>query len=357
MGSYVVVTHGEVHWRAGRDAVGLFTQGPFADMDACLRGSRVLKDLHVKRTHEVVDGERVFYLKVYKEGGWGAKLRQTFLGSKAEHELEMCLGVMRRGVPTVPLTAVGERGWESYVVVEKLDGWRSLEEMLLAGEFGKLELRQVLFQYGVWARQVHDAGVWQHDFNPSNVLAKEWGDAVEFKIIDFEKMRLYRSLSEPARLKLLAKLSRMQGLAREDWRHFLEGYLHKYPEEQRREGEIVATLERYEREVSERDTVKMAARCVEENRNFGSFETERYLGYHRKPHPDGAMPGLDAEAVRRIAAGEGAAGTRTVECEHALHAWRTANVMVREGAPAPLAVFVEKGKERGFLVYAEVERL
>ena len=353
MSSYVVMTSGDVHWRVGRDAVKLFQTGPFADLDALMSTARVLKDLHIKRSYEVTIGERVFFMKVYKSGGVLARVKTSLFGSRALREFDMCLGVMRKGVPTVPLTAAGERGAESFVVVEKLDGWSQLEEVLLGAEIEGRSLKELLFEYGMWARQVHDAGVWQYDFNPSNVLVKTWGDAVEFKIIDFEKMKLYRTIPEGERLKLLAKMKRLPKLTDEDWQNFMDGYLHKYPEEQRREAEIFARLERYEEEQDRKDTVRMMKSCVEDNRNFRAFEAGKYIGYHRKPHPDRILPGLDPAEVKVLAGAGAPAAYEKVEEEFALHAWKTANVQVREGGRVPVAVFIEKGKDKGFLVFGK----
>jgi tRNA A-37 threonylcarbamoyl transferase component Bud32 len=351
MSSYVVFTAGGVHWRAGRDAVALIQKGPFADLDALMAKSRLLKDLHIKRMYEVQVGERIFFLKVYKAGSWVQRLKTSLLGSRALREMDLCLGVMRKGVPTVPLTASGERGSESYVVIEKLYGWSQLEELLLGAEIEGRSLKDLMFQYGLWARQVHDAGVWQYDFNPSNVLVKTWGDAVEFKIIDFEKMKLFRAIPEGKRLRLIAKMKRMPKLTNEDWQSFLDGYLHKYPDEQRREREILAKLEQYEEEQDRKDTVRMMKSCVEENRNFRAFEVGEYIGYYRKPHPARSVPGLEPGDAKALAGAKVPERFEKVEQEFALHAWKTANVQVREGGRLPVAVFIVKGKDRGFLVY------
>ncbi len=351
MSSYVVFTVNGVHWRAGRDAVKLFQTGPFSDLDALMAKARLVKDLHIKKMYEVQHGDRVFFMKVYKAGSMMQRLKTSLLGSRAAREFEMCLGVMRKGVPTVPLTGAGERGAESFVVVEKLDGWSQLEEVLLGAEIEGRSLKELLFQYGLWARQVHDAGVWQYDFNPSNVLVKTWGDAVEFKIIDFEKMKLYRAIPEGDRLQLIAKMKRMPKLTDEDWQSFLDGYLHKYPDEQRREREILDKLERYEEEQAKKDTVRLMKACVEENRNFRPFETDRYIGYHRRPHENREVPGLDPAEVNSIGRGVEMTRFRRQAVEFALHEWKNANVQVREGGELPLAVFIEKGKESGFLVF------
>jgi tRNA A-37 threonylcarbamoyl transferase component Bud32 len=353
MSSYVVFTTNGVQWRAGRDVVGLFQRGPFSDIDGLMSRARLMKDLHIKKMYEVEHGERVFFLKVYKAGNWLQRLKTSLLGSRSLRELDVCLGVMRKGVPTVPLAAVGERGAESFVVVEKLDGWSQLEEVLLNAEAEGRGLKDLMFQYGVWARQVHDAGVWQYDFNPSNVLVKTWGDAVEFKIIDFEKMKLYRTIAEGERLKLLAKMKRMPKLSGEEWQSFMDGYLHKYPDEQRREQEILAKLEVYEEQQAKRDTMRLMKSCVEDNRNFMPFETDRYIGYCRRPHADREVPGLTQAEVNAIAGRKAGERYRIEAAEFALHAWKGANVQVRDGGAVPLGVFIEKGKESGFVVYLQ----
>ena len=91
--------------------------------------------------------------------------------------------------------------------------------------------------------------------------------------------------------------------------------------------------------------------CVEENRNFRPFETDDYIGYHRRPHPNREVAGLEPAEVNSLARGLELSRFRKEAVEFALHEWKNANGQVREGGELPLAVFIEKGKESGFLVY------
>jgi tRNA A-37 threonylcarbamoyl transferase component Bud32 len=279
-------------------------------------------------------------------------LKVYCFGARAIHELKMCVGLLRRGVPTVPLAAAGQRGAESYVVCEKLEGWSQLEEMLLSESTPARLRRTLLFEYGKFARELHDAGVWQYDFNPSNVLVKEWGAAVEFKVIDFEKMRLHGRLSESVRLRSIAKINRLPRLTRVDRVRFLEGYLHKYPDEQRRIKEIVSSIGRYIGAQSERDSVRLARSCVSENRNFSPFEIGSQCGYYRKRRPEMPEIGLTFEELRRLAEpGEANGSFVLLPAEHAIYEWKAANQRARAGGELPLAVIIRRGEEKGTMVY------
>ena len=71
-----------------------------------LTSGRVLKDYPNKR---LVEG-RGFIIKIYRPKSRARNMKARILGTPAEHELKACAGVMERGVPAVPVIAVGVRG-------------------------------------------------------------------------------------------------------------------------------------------------------------------------------------------------------------------------------------------------------
>jgi len=353
MSSYVPVSSGGVRWKVLPDLRLLFEFGAFSNLEKLLRTTEVqraevVRDLRDTRLYEITVVDLIFYFKVYKPRG---VLGRLFGGSGAERELENCLGAMRRGVQVVPLTAVGEKGAESFVVSQVLDGWTTLEESLLYEDVQGRPRRGMMFQFGVWARQIHDAGVLQPDIDPAHILVKTWGDEVEFRLMDFESMQLGKTIPEAKRMAAVARLNDFPKLTRTDRVRFLDGYVHKYPEESRAFKEMNEKVLKARTEQSERKTVRMALDCVQESERFGLFATEKHLGYFRRPR-DANGAGIEVDEVVRISEGRcDRARWRIVESPHALYDWKQANVLVRDGGPTPLAVIVEAGRENGVVVY------
>ncbi len=351
MSSYIPVMSGGVRWKVLPDFRLLFEFGAFADLTKTLARGSVVRDLRATRLIEVSIVDYVFFVKIYKPGGLWSRVRLLFGGSGARREMENCLGATRRGVQVVPLTAIGERGVESFVVTQKLDGWNTLEQVLLENRISGKQRRDIMFAFGVWARQIHDSGVWQQNVDPGNVLVKTWGEGFEFRLIDFEKMRLIKSISEQDRLTSVAKLNRFPKLTRADRVRFLDGYLHKYPDEVRSMKAINEKIVRMEQAQRERFTARLSFDCVEDNRTFGAFATEQHMGYFRR---GGDLEGIGIDIEEAVRLSEGKADEsryKRVKCAQALYTWKQANLLVREGGAPPLAVIVANGVETGQVIY------
>jgi tRNA A-37 threonylcarbamoyl transferase component Bud32 len=204
MSEYRKLTSDGWTWRVAAAWAPSFTNGPFARFDELLRAGRPVKDLNIKRTIEVRVGGASFLVKIYKRRGALQQLRSAILGSRAGRELDALLGAVKRGVPTLPFVAVGERKGESCVVIRREPDRVRLDHLLESSP----RRRALIEEYGRWARRVHDAGVAQYDFNPTNVLASS-GDDADLRLIDYEKVTVGSPPDETARLKSLAKIWRM----------------------------------------------------------------------------------------------------------------------------------------------------
>lgn len=321
----------------------------FRAFDTLVSSRRVVKDLRHKRTEEVRLGYRTFLVKTYKAGPWPRRLKTAIFGSRAIHELRMSDAVLRLGLPTAPVTAAGERGGESWVAVEIIPGAEQLQKVLLSGSTPPARRRELLFSYGKFARRLHDAGVSQYDFNPSNILL----DGSGFRVIDFEKMRIYgRPVPERVRMRALAKMNRISDLTRADRLRFLMGYLEAHAVDRLRRKEIAARVRRLWLDQEARDAKRSERRCVRENRDFGAFDFGGATGFYRKPREENPEAGISPEELRRaIEAPEGQAPFRFQESGEALAEWKRANRESRAGKAAPLAVFFRKGGGRGTLVF------
>jgi len=317
----------------------------FDDLDAALLRGRVVKDYRHKRTVECRVSGVVWLVKIYKPGGVFRRLKSRFLGSRARHELRMYLGVERRRIPTVPLAAVAERGAEGFVICRKLEGWRSVEEALLDPATPSGVRRKLADDYGRFARRLHDAGVWQYDFNPSNVLVDPKRPH-DLRVIDFEKMKLLRSVSLESRLRSMAKINRVPRLSRSDRLRFFRSYFHDRDDLR----DLLRRLRTRILRQTRHDAARIRRLCTRENRNFAPIDSPECTGWYRRRRPDHPEFGLMPEEVEALVLGT-RKGYRVEPREDAISAWRDSNARAKEGSPPPLAVVRKRGAREGYVVY------
>lgn len=305
----------------------------------------VIKDLRHKKTVEERRGGGAFLIRTYKPSLLRG-LKERVLGSKPARELKMSQEVERRGIPCAPVAAISRDS----VAVLKLTGWVQLQEVLLSDSTPGVRRRLLCFEYGRFARFLHDRGIWQYDFNPSNILVEEGSS--RFRVIDFEKMKVYGRLEEESRLRSIAKISRIPKLNRGDRLRFLKGYLHPWPSEGKRWKEIARLLLAFARKQAAHDAARAGRRCVEENRDFGKFEHTHSSGFYLKRRPERPLVGMTPEEVAILANLGALNGKYRIErAPHALAAWSEANEQARRGGPVPIAVVIGRGGSEGTILY------
>jgi GT2 family glycosyltransferase/tRNA A-37 threonylcarbamoyl transferase component Bud32 len=308
----------------------------FNDFDGKRRSTKVLKDLTWKKMLEYTTGGKTYFIKIYKAPGWWRQLRTMVLGSRARHEWTMSDGVYHRGIRQAPVVAMREGGGEDWVAIEKLDGWTQLQETMLAAS----DRRRLCSGYGRFARRLHDAGIWQYDFNPTNILVK--GD--QFRLIDFERMKLYpRAVPRGERMKSIGKMNRVPSISKTDRLRFLKGYLGSVASELKAWKETARELLRvYEAKV-EQDIDRSERRCLDENRDFGAFEIGEWRGHYRKK--------VTLDEIRAMAEGT-PEKYRLESVPDAITAWKKANRKAKEeGGPEPLAVIVKRSASEGRIAF------
>lgn len=303
---------------------------------------KVVKDLNWKRTIEYTDAGKTYLIKVYKSPTFGKRLKNLVAGSRSGHELAMSLGVHARGIPQAPVAAMME-GWnENWVAIEKLADWSQLQETLL----GMKDRRQLCTAYGRFARRLHDAGIWQYDFNPTNILVKDG----EFLLIDFERMRLYDSaVPTGERMQSLAKMNRLPAITRADRLRFLKGYLGSVAAELRAWKDVAKEILRRHASQVNHDVDRSERRCLDENRDFGAFEIGDWRGHYRKRRSE-REGGLTLDEVKALV--EKAPETFRFEtAADAIAEWQKANRKASEGGPAPVAVMVKRAGSDGKIAF------
>jgi tRNA A-37 threonylcarbamoyl transferase component Bud32 len=315
----------------------------FNEFENKTKQQKLIKNLKHKKTVEYTAAGKTYLVKMYKLETIGRKIKAFLTGSRARHEFEVSLELQRRGIPAVRVVAMKESGDPRWVACEKLEGWDQLQAVLLSDQTPAAVRRRLCFHYGTFARRLQDAGVWQYDFNPSNVLVRDG----EMTLIDFERVEVRsRALEEGDRLYLLAKMNRIQRLSRTDRLRFLLGYVAAHAEERARLGSVVAEIARRAKLQEAADSERVEERCVSENRDFAPFEIGDATGHYLRVRPERPVAGVTLEELRAIIDGPGGQ-----PAEDALEEWKRANRRTREGAAPPLAVILKKGERKGRIIF------
>jgi len=315
----------------------------FNEFENKTKQQKLIKNLKHKKTVEYSAAGRTYLVKMYKLETIGRKIRALLAGSKAGHEFEVSLELQRRGIPAVRVVAVKESGDPRWVACEKLEGWDQLQAVLLSDQTPAGFRRRLCFQYGMFARRLQDAGVWQYDFNPSNVLVRDR----ELTLIDFERVEIRpRALNEGDRFYLLAKMNRLPKLSRTDRMRFLTGYLAAHSDEGGRLGSIAAEIARRTKLQETADSERVEERCVSENRDYAPFEFGDSTGHYLRVRPERPVVGVTLDELRAMIDGPGGQ-----PAEDALEEWKRANRRAREGAAPPVAVIVKKGERKGRIIF------
>ncbi|HLY12375.1 MAG TPA: glycosyltransferase [Planctomycetota bacterium] len=314
----------------------------FNEFDNKRRQTKVIKDLTWKRTLEYAAGARSYFIKIYKAPVWTRRVKNFLFGSRARKELECSLGVHDRGIPQAPVVAMREDGSETWVAIEKLGDWAQLQATLLSSS----DRRALCTGYGRFARRLHDAGIWQYDFNPTNILVRDG----RFLLIDFELMKLYdRAVPEGLRVKSLGKLNRVPSVSKTDRLRFLLGYLDTDQTERREwKSAARAILGHYAAQM-DHDLERVERRCLDENRDFGAFESGEWRGHYLKKR-EGRPGGLTLDEARTLANG-GEAAYRVEPASNAIAEWQKANQKAKEGGTTPVAVLVRRTSGEGKIAF------
>ncbi len=321
---------------------------PFNDFERKRSSAKTVKDRRRKRVLAYTHGERSYLVRVYKVD-WPRRILAAIHGSREARELAVSIELQRRGVPAVPVAAMRARGDDHWVAYEKVAGWEQLQETLLSGATAPALRRRLCFLYGRFARRLLDAGVWQYDFNPTNVLV----NGMEFRLIDLERMTLRRGrVPEEGRFYLLGKMNRVPALSRTDRLRFLRGYCDASAADRRRWKELARTILGHGRLQDSLDAERAHSRCTRENRDYGAFAFESVRGHYLKERPERPGTGLSKEELQALVDGKFADGLYEEEySEQPISAWKGAVGQLRRGGRVAVAVLVRKDLPEGRIVF------
>lgn len=255
----------------------------------------ILRDTKTKRLVSCpLDPENYqtkFLIKTYKCSRFFNKLTYLFRNSKGYREWKLACKIERKGIPTLVPFAIGEKRkfgllQESLIVVEMLKNSIDLEELFLKEvKIDDFRLkREIICEYGRWASRIHNQGILQDDFDPNNVLL-QWKDNQRFQLflIDFARVKLFKSLSVKKKVHSLAKLNRMGSKMRQtDRLRFLKAYLEEDFNDRSDLREWLNLIEEDEKKVLQRDCRRAARRSVIQSNKIGHIKTGKYRGYYQK---------------------------------------------------------------------------
>lgn len=354
--TYVRIRSGDVDWHIDADFAHLVQGGFLGNVDEAPAHSTVIKAVKVKQHMEVTqtDTGEQYIVKMYKEDGPVRRLKAIWRGPRAAQELDACKRVAERGIPCAPILAAGLRSGRSFVVVRRMKGWDRLDRVYQGLDDGGSVRRRIAFAYGQFCRRIHDAGVYQYDLNPTNVLARIDDGEPRFLMIDFERIEFMDSVPLAVRLEAIGRMDRLRGVPRADRLRFLAGYS-AGEDEWRSWKEWSRRIATFREESLRGQLAKVAKACTHESRNFGEFEHEKLRGFYRKPDPETGEGGIDVTTLRELAIESGRArlGIRLKHAENAKKKWAEDCVRFHAGQTrhTPLAVLWIKGSKRGFIIY------
>ncbi|MBI3096987.1 MAG: hypothetical protein HYY93_01895 [Planctomycetes bacterium] len=352
----------------------------------------VRKDVALKRVVRlgtIVGGEtKRLLVKVYKPRRGIAGLRQRLGRSEADREAEVAEELAARGVSCVVPLALGRAaaqglGRPSLLLFEEVAG--APLDRYLRGESTSDGLDQrprsrlsVCRAVGAFARGVHDAGVFQDDFDPNNILVRArtsgGGDRLECVLVDYERVKLMplRTVQAWAREKSdrlfqqrcwsLAKMNRFDGVrATERWA-FFRGYIEGERRLESQRSWFALEILRTFGEVRARDIRKAMVDCTRENRNFRHLKRGSWEISERRAWPRAwgdQLPALSPAPVDlddRAAHAPESTGTLRLSPDEARALWAARQALLRIGIPThpPVWMAIEAGRKIGLV---EVARL
>ena len=148
---------------------------------------------------------------------WRRRLAHQFGAvSRFCRDFEVHDRLSAEGIASPVVVAASHRpvGPREYEVTVYVSGSKTLRECLWLGD-GVLESAikrsELLHQVGAWLRRAHDAGLWQRDLKPNNILVRAASSGseggVEFFLLDITAVRFFAgSLREEQRTRNLAQL-------------------------------------------------------------------------------------------------------------------------------------------------------
>ncbi|MCF6155018.1 MAG: hypothetical protein E3K36_07150 [Candidatus Brocadia sp.] len=235
-------------------------------------------------THE--NRKETYLVKIYNYPHLLQKTKQLFRRTRGFNEFYTTYLAARKGIPVEVPVACGEQKHiftkESYLIIRKIENSCSMREYLQSSTV-LTERRDVLKKFGELAKNMYESGIIQDAFSLDNFLVYSDGTGGKKVIlIDFEMVSVQtKGLKDKLRVWYFAKLNREKGFTNSDRIRFLRSYTNgdfiRCKNLARRIKELTVRIQK-------KDAKKASRLCVHENRTFGIFKSDTFLGYYRKKY-------------------------------------------------------------------------
>lgn len=243
------------------------------------------------------NGENDVFIKIFNSSSLLLKLKHIFIPSKAIKEFDLSCKINKSGIPAVFTIAAGnEKRFcllkRSYLIVKKINNVVNLTEFFYDPTLKPGDKHIVLEQFGKIARQSHEKGIFQTDFALNNFLVKKISEN-EFRIylIDYERTKICRRISEEKKFWILAKLNRVgSDFSICDKLRFLRSYLSgnqkmsvklkSLPNIKK----LMIDLELETIRILQEGAFKVWKGCIKGERRFSVYSKDNFDGYFLSNH-------------------------------------------------------------------------
>lgn len=315
-----------------------------------LRKHRYKKMGELEIIHEHT--KETYLVKIYTYSRLSQKIKQLFRYTRGFNEFYTTYVAAMRGISVEVPVAYGEQKYiftkESYLIIRKIKDSCSMREYLQSGAVLK-ERRDILKKFGELANNVYESGIRQDAFSLDNFLVFN-GETGSKKVImiDFEMVSVQtKGLKDNMRLWYLAKLNREKGFTNTDRIRFLLSYTcGDFVRCKQLANQINALTVR----IMKKDAKKSSGLCARENRTFGLFTSDKFVGYYRKQYAPETLAALlnTEETTSRVLSGNRfqvlyfaehtglSLNYRTI-----VKTWRMANALcaLKINVPVPVGIF------------------
>lgn len=263
-----------------------------------------------------------------------------FRTSRAKREFETVLRVAKLGVKVkMPVIHIECRDY-GIVAYEFLEDWVPASEYLAQKDLPPAKRIKVIVELARFFRNVLEAGVYQYDMNPTNVIIKENKWTLKFKLVDFERVEI-KSISSSEIIDIIGRMARFPYASQLEKMRFVKAFFFGLSDSELKK-KFYQIQERYNAQLKV-DADKMVERCTSENRRFGVIAVEGYSGYYRKKFVDDSwkpeeLTKMDGDLYEIL------------EVSDPLTEWKKRNrEAVLKGKRPPFAVLIKKGARKGHI--------
>jgi len=263
-----------------------------------------------------------FFLKVYYHYGISRWIKPYLKHPRGTHEFYTGLQIIQRNISTIVPCAGGikKRGGailESYFLSEKMAHTENFNLFLLRespnGDLIPTNRSPIMENLGVLIRTMHAMGVLQKDLAPNNfLLGIGKGNYGKFYLVDYERVKIIRSVPEAIQKWVLSKLNRI-GLevSLSDRFHFLHAYRPELDKE---------AFKKLAKEINGR-TVFQIKKDISRPRMSNVYIAARYLFFQQDDYWGFCRKGYDLNSLLMyISQPEKADSSK-----HGIFFWRKAN--------------------------------